>query len=112
MTRRASMSPEARSREREANRLRMALKRADPVYRAEVNARRKARDRERKAVDPTLRKRLTETSKRHAKRKWASDPDFRAKRTAYLKRWKAERLLDEAFEDFIKRIETGDDHQI
>lgn len=111
MSRRASMSPEARQREREANRQRMARNLADPEYRDLVNARRKVRDRERKAIDPAIRLRLTATSKRYYESR-RDDPAFWIQRKEYLRRWRLERHLDEAFEDFMKRIEAGDDHPV
>lgn len=111
MSRRINMSPEARAREREANRLRMAACRRDPVYAAKVNARRKERDRERKKQNPELRKRLTANSKRYYESR-RDDPVFWSRRKEYFARWKAERRIDEEFEDFMNRIEAGDDHEI
>jgi hypothetical protein len=99
------MSSDARAREREANRIRMASKRNDPDYRAAVNARRQARDRERKMQDPSLRPRLTANSKRYYESR-KDDPSFWETRKDYLRRWKAERRLDEAFEDFLARVEA------
>lgn len=111
MSRRINMSPEARAREREANRLRMAACRSDPAYVSKVNARRQKRDRERKQQDPDLRKRLTANSKRYYESR-KGDPDFWSKRKQYLAHWKAERRMDEEFEDFMNRIEAGDDHEV
>lgn len=111
MSRRHTMSPEARQREREANRLRMARKRQDPEYRAKVNARRRARDRERKAAEPELVKRLCQNRKRYFDSR-KDDPEFWAKRKDYLRRWRHERFLDEAFEDFMKRIDADHDQPL
>jgi hypothetical protein len=105
VSKRDGYSPEALAREREANRLRMARLRADPEYLATANARRKQRERERKASDPTIRPRLTAASKRYYESR-RGDPEFWSKRKEYWRRWKAERLLDEQFEDFMRRIEN------
>lgn len=111
MSRRANQSPEARERERVANRLRMASKRQDPLYRDAVNAKRKARDRQRKQADPDLRPRLTANAKRYYDSR-KRDPLFWSKRKEYLARWRDERSLDEAFEDFMSRIEAPDDRPL
>jgi hypothetical protein len=108
MARRDNQSQEARERERAANRARMAAKRLDPDYVALVNARRKERDRERKAADPELKARLRENRKRYFDRR-KSDPDFWKKRHDYLRRWRKERLIGEEFEDFMNRIEGDAD---
>lgn len=95
--------PRDRSNEREANRLRMAKKLADPEYRARVNARRAIRDAERKAADKALRQRLTANDARYyAKRN--GDPDFWVKRKAYLNAWRSNKRDDEAFEAYMERI--------
>jgi hypothetical protein len=103
MGRRDGCSPEARERERSANRQRMARLRQDPAYRARINARRKERDRERKVADPDIRPRLTASHLRyhHAHK---DDPEYREKRLAYLRRWRAERRVDEEFEAFMTRM--------
>lgn len=92
-----------RSKEREANRIRMAVRLADPEYRAMVNARRAKRDAERKAADTTIRQRLTAASLRHY-RKRAGDPEFWEVRKRYLKEWRARRRDEEAFEMYMERM--------
>lgn len=105
MGKRDHYTSEQRAREREANRQRMSRKRQDPEYRAQTNARRRARDAERKKADPRLRKRLTANSKNYYEGR-KNDPEFRAKRQAYLNRWRSERRLGEEFEAFMARITT------
>jgi hypothetical protein len=108
MTRRANQSPEARERERIANRIRMAKARMDPAYVAEVNARRKSRDAERKAIDSELRGRLRANQKRYYDTR-RSDPAFWVPRKAYLARWLAERREEEEFEAFMARVEMEEE---
>lgn len=108
MSRRANQSPEARERERIANRLRMRRVMADPERRARANARRKERDRQRKQDDPSLRPRLSANSKRYYESR-KGDAAFWSKRKEYLRRWRQERFLDEEFEAFMQRIE-GEAH--
>ena len=92
-----------RTNEREANRLRMAAKRADPEYRAKVNATRAKRDAERKASDPELRKRLTANSLRYY-RKRSCEREFWEVRKLYLREWREKRRDEEAFEMFMERM--------
>lgn len=102
MSRRDGMSPEARERERAANRERMARKLADPEYRASVNTKRRARDAERKAVDPDLRARLRSNGKRHYGRRHG-DPEFEAARVARHREWRHRKRIDREFEAFVER---------
>lgn len=105
MSRRANQSPEARDRERTANRERMRLAREDPAYRDSVNAARAARDAERRLLDTELVERLRANQKRYYERR-KDDPAFWEPRKDYIKRWKAERLENEHYEAFMARMET------
>jgi hypothetical protein len=111
MPRRDNQSPEARERERVANRERMARLRQDPEYRARVNAARAARDAERRLVDPELVTRLRANKKRYYdKRK--DDEGFWIPRKEYMRRWKEERRAEEEFQAFMDRLEAEEnDHQ-
>ena len=100
-------TPGQREREREANRLRMAAKRADPAYREKVNASRRVRDAERKVADPALRQRLNANSKRYYESR-KGDPAFWANRRTYLARWRAERRAGEEFQAFVERLEAAE----
>lgn len=103
MSRRDHLSIEQRAIERAATRERMARLRQDPAYREKVNARRKERDRERKAADPDLRARLTKNSLRHH-HAHKHDHGYAEKRAAQLRRWREERRLGEEFEAFMARV--------
>lgn len=105
MGRRDNQSPETRERERAANRERMARLREDPAYRDKVNAKRAARDAERKATDPALVARLRTNQSRYY-RKRAGDEAFWIPRREYMARWLAERREAEEFEAFMARIEA------
>jgi hypothetical protein len=93
MGKRDGWNEEQRSKERDANKLRMRRAMADPLYRAAANERRKKRDAERKATDPDLRKRLNEYSAAYVERNKHTD-DFKAKRAAELKRWRNKNRLE------------------
>lgn len=114
MSRRANQSPEAKERERVANRERMARLREDPAYRAKVNAARAVRDAERKAIDASLVERLRANQNRYYRRR-ADDEGFWAPRREYIARWKAERREAEEYDAFMARMDLeaadADDNQ-
>ena len=110
MSRRETMSPDARQREREANRIRMALKysRMTPSERTEEYERRKAREKKKADDYPEWeieRQLRRSASLRRYFKSRQNDHEFMAKRIEYLRRWRRERFIDEAFEDFLTRIE-------
>jgi len=104
MARRANQSPEARDRERVANRERMRRARENPAQRDAINARRREQDRARKGTDEALVSRLRANGKRHYERR-KGDASFWAPRKEYMVRWKAERREAEEFEAFMARME-------
>lgn len=108
MTKRDNWTEEMREAERIKNRERMRRKMLDPEYRAKVNARRKARDADRKKKDPELRKRLTKNSLRHFHRK-KSDSEFMKKRVIQNRKWRNEARADRQFDHVMDQMERGED---
>lgn len=106
MSRRDNWSEDRIANERVKNKLRMAKKLECEAYRERVNAKRKERDRERKSADPELTARLNRNKKKYFEKR-KKDPSFWEKRNEYLRRWRAERRINEEFEDFLTRIESA-----
>lgn len=110
MPKRDHMTPEQRARENELNRDRMARARKamTPEERSAEAARRKERERRKVEADPEWaelrRLRRSRTLRRYFDSR-RDDPAFTASRTEYLRRWRAERRVDEEFEAFMARIE-------
>lgn len=100
MTKRDTYTPVQRARENELNRERMERARASMAQ--EEREHRKA------AADPEWaelkRLRRSRTLRRYFDSR-RDDPAFTANRTEYLRRWRAERRVDEEFEAFMARIE-------
>lgn len=110
MAKRDRMTPEQRARENELNRERMARAREamTPEERSAEAACRKERERKKAESDPEWaelkRLRRSRTLRRYFDSR-RDDPNFTANRTEYLRRWRAERRVDEEFEAFMARIE-------
>lgn len=112
MSKRDHYTPEQREAERVKNRERMARARAKmtPEERSAEAARRKKREAGKAERDPSWAK-----AKRNRRSKVLrtyfetrkDDPAFWSKRNSYLARWRKERRINEEFEAFMERIESG-----
>lgn len=105
MGKRDHYTPEQWEAERIRNRARMT-----PEERSAEAARRKQREAEKARHDPAWAwaracSRSIALRVYYASRK--DDPEFWSNRKAYLARWRKERRIDEEFEAFMARIESG-----
>lgn len=112
MGKRDHYTPEQREAERIRNRARMARarERMTPEQRSAEAARRKQREAEKAARDPEWAwakacNRSIALRVYYESRK--DDPEFWSNRKSYLARWRKERRIDEEFEAFMTRIESG-----
>ena len=111
MAKRDGYTPEQRARENELNRERMARLRCSMSAdeRSAEAARRKAREAEKAKADPEWaelrRMRRSRTLQRYFDSR-KDDHEFTTRRQEYLRRWRAERRVDEEFEAFMTRIEA------
>jgi hypothetical protein len=112
MGKRDHWTEERREAERTKNRERMARARElmTPEERSAEAARRKMREAGKAERDPSWAK-----AKRNRRSKVLrtyfqarkDDPAFWSKRNSYLARWRKERRIDEEFDAFMERIESG-----
>lgn len=112
MADRTRYTPEQRARERAANRERM--RRANAALPPGERSRRARERRQREAAtDPetiALRKARRSAAVKRYYEKRKGDPAFWRKRDEYLRRWRAERRVNEQFEAFMARIEEEAGH--
>ena len=113
MGKRDHYTPKQREAERVKNRARMALvrERMTPEQRSAEAARRKQREAEKARRDPAWAKAKARNRSKSLQAYYETrkdDQEFWSNRKAYLARWRKERRIDEEFEAFMARIDSGE----